>query len=458
MDLLVKLRKRLQELLTEMRGYQTIIDTERRALTTEEHTKFAALETEYDSVAADIEREERLRSREAAAAVHQNEPPAETRSVSGDGEHEVRGTESASGSHQRSQGRRPAGPFTSFGDQIQAVIRAGTPGGQLDQRLLQVRAPSGMNETVGFDGGYLVQQDFITDLQQSAFETGILSRRARRLPTSGNSNGIKINLVDERSRANGSRNGGILGYWVGEGEQKPSSKPKIRQASLQYKKLVGLCYLTDELMEDTVALDSWLRQAFADEFGFLLDEAIMNGSGVGQPLGIMNSPALITVSGESMQAAANLSYLNIVKMYARMYARGAGSAEWFHNQEVFPALALMPFDDAATDKSPVYLPANSAAGRPNGELLGRPMSPIEQASALGTVGDLNFFDLSQYLLIEKGPMQSASSIHVRFEYDEQVLRFVMRVDGQPLWVSAVTPYKGTNTVGPFVTLGTRNGS
>ena len=65
-------------------------------------------------------------------------------------------------------------------------------------------------------------------------------------------------------------------------------------------------------------------------------------------------------------------------------------------------------------------------------------------------------DLSQYLMIEKGGIQSAASIHVQFLTDETVFRFVLRTDGEPVWNSAVTPFTGTNTLSPFVVLDTRS--
>ena len=59
-------------------------------------------------------------------------------------------------------------------------------------------------------------------------------------------------------------------------------------------------------------------------------------------------------------------------------------------------------------------------------------------------------------LIDKGGMKAASSIHVRFLYDENVFRFIYRVDGKPIWNKPLTPYKGSASVSPFVTLAKRN--
>ena len=74
---------------------------------------------------------------------------------------------------------------------------------------------------------------------------------------------------------------------------------------------------------------------------------------------------------------------------------------------------------------------------------------------MGAKGDIILDDLSQYLLVDKGGINAASSIHVRFLYDENVFRFTYRVDGQPIWNAPITPYKGAGTLSPFVTLAAR---
>jgi HK97 family phage major capsid protein len=101
------------------------------------------------------------------------------------------------------------------------------------------------------------------------------------------------------------------------------------------------------------------------------------------------------------------------------------------------------------------MPAGGISGSPFNTILGRPLIPIEQASTLGTVGDLVLADLSQYVIIEKDGLQAASSMHVRFIYDEMTFKFTMRVNGQPKLKSAITPANGTNTQSPFVALATR---
>ena len=338
--------------------------------------------------------------------------------------------------------------FASFGEQLMAAYRAATPGGKVDERLT-TRAASGLNESTPSDGGFLVQQDFVTELLKRTYETGILASKVKKIPISTNANGMKINAIDEDSRANGSRWGGVQTYWEGEADEITASKPKFRQMELSLKKLTGLCYATDELLQDAAALEAVIRQAFAEEFGFKIDDAILSGSGEGEPLGILNSGAIVTVAKEASQTDI-ITVENLIKMWNRLWSRSRANAVWYINQELEPYLYTLKIGD-----KPVYIPAGSLSEKPYGTLFGRPVVPIEQCSAAGEVGDIILADIGQYLLIDKGGVKSASSIHVRFLYDENVFRFIYRVDGKPIWTKPLTPYKGSATVSPFVTLAKR---
>ena len=338
--------------------------------------------------------------------------------------------------------------FNSFGEQLLAAYRAAAPGGKIDERLT-TRAASGLNESTPSDGGFLVQQDFVTELLKRTYETGILASRVKKIPISTNANGIKINAVDEESRANGSRWGGVQTYWEGEAEELTASKPKFRQMELSLKKLTGLCYATDELLQDAAALEAVIRQAFAEEFGFKIDDAILDGSGEGEPLGILNSGAIVKVEKEKDQTDI-ITVENLIKMWNRLWARSRANAVWYINQELEPYLYTLKLGD-----KPVYIPAGGLSEKPYGTLFGRPVIPLEQCNAAGEVGDIILADIGQYLLIDKGGVKAASSIHVRFLYDENVFRFIYRVDGKPIWNKPLTPYKGSASVSPFVTLAKR---
>jgi HK97 family phage major capsid protein len=51
-----------------------------------------------------------------------------------------------------------------------------------------------------------------------------------------------------------------------------------------------------------------------DEIAFRLDDAIINGTGAGQPLGVINAASTVTVSKESGQAADTVVFENCLKI------------------------------------------------------------------------------------------------------------------------------------------------
>jgi HK97 family phage major capsid protein len=286
--------------------------------------------------------------------------------------------------------------------------------------------------------------------------------RARNFTITTNANGIKFNGIDETSRANGSRWGGVSVYMGDEAETVTASKPKFGKIEMNLKKLFGLCYITDEQLEDASITESVTRQAFAEEFAFKLDDLAFRGTGAGAPLGILNAPCTVSVAKETSQPAATIMYENVSKMRVRMPARSFAKAVWFVNIDTYPSLEKMviPHKNVAGTENvsgqAVWTPANGAAGFPNGAIFGRPVVPIEHCETLGTVGDIVLADMGMYYTIGKGGLQSAVSMHVKFLTGEQAFRWTLRIDGQPALKSAITPFKGTGTLSPFVTLATRS--
>ncbi len=348
----------------------------------------------------------------------------------------------------------PALHFMTLGEQLRAVAHyfMSRDPGAIDPRL--VRAPTGAGEIDPSAGGFLVQTDFATAVFMRAYDMGEILSRVQKMPLSTAANSIKIPAVDETSRATGSRWGGVQSYWIAEGVAPTTTKPKFRLVELDLKKLASLMYVTDELLADTSVLTTIAGQAFSEEIMFMTEDGIFEGTGAGQPLGVMNSPALVTQAKEIGQATKTIVYENITNMWSHCWIRSQSDAIWFVNQDTIPQLQGISLAIGSAG-SPAYLPPGGLSGLPYGTLLGRPVIPIEYASTLGTVGDITLQDLSQYVLADKGGVQAASSMHVAFNTDEMVFRFTYRVDGEPIWHAPLTPFKGLSTKSPFVALATR---
>ena len=346
------------------------------------------------------------------------------------------------------------GGFMNFADFCNSVYKAQVDGytEKMTGWVGYAKAATGMGEIVGSDGGFLVPTEFRNTLLRDSLEASIVRPRATILPMQ--TNAIKIPVIQETTRQ-GSVYGGIIIYRPGEGSSKTASKPKLGQIELNLHKLVGLCYVTDELLEDSpITLAPLLTTLFSEAIAFQEDDDFINGTGAGMSLGILNSPALVTQTAQGGQAANTIVSENIVKMWSRMKPRSHANSVWMANSDTFPQLALMTID-VGTGGSNVGL-VQRLPGSPDVTLMGRPLILTEHAQTLGDKGDIILGDWRQYLIGNKANgLQGASSIHLKFDQDETAFRFVKRVDGQPWELSARTPRNSDVTLGSFIVMAAR---
>ena len=300
-------------------------------------------------------------------------------------------------------------PFATLGEQLHAIYRAGSnPQIAPDPRLVAINeyaarqaAAAGAGESIGADGGFLVQSDLAATITQRVYNEGVLANACTFIDVGAGFNGVKVPLLNETSRADGSRFGAVRAYWLDEGTAITASRPKYAQTLIELKRLAGLFYATDDLLQDSVAVNSITDAAFTAELAFALDDSIINGTGSGRPQGILNANATVSVAKETGQAASTVLSENIWKMYARLWAPSMGRAKWFINQDVLPQIFQLK-QDVGTGGVPMYMPPGGISAAPHGTLMGRDIVPIEHAATLGTVGDIMLADLSQYLLARKG--------------------------------------------------------
>ena len=261
---------------------------------------------------------------------------------------------------------------------------------------------------------------------------------------------------DDSDRSDGAVVGGVQVFWRAEAATVTATQPKLEIFDLRLQDLMGLSYVTGRLLQDAVALGPFLANSFATGFAFKIDDGMLNGTGVGQLQGVLTAGngARITVTKESGQATASLDIENVRKILNRTSPMSRTNGVFVMNLDLEPQLWGMT-QVVGTGGVPVYMPAGGVSVAPFGTLFGRPIMISEHAPAAGTAGDISFQDFSQYMVIDKGGVQAAESMHVRFIYDEQTFRFIQRINGAPIWRTPKTRHKGTNTVSPHVMLGAR---
>jgi HK97 family phage major capsid protein len=290
------------------------------------------------------------------------------------------------------------------------------------------------------------------DIWQKVQAEENLLTRCTQLVTDGNSM-----MIPKDETTPWQTTGGVQVYWEGEAQAPSASKPAFEMGALRLSKLMALVPISEELTTDASGLESWLRAKAPGKMAAKLNTAIVAGTGVGQPLGIIPGysavgNSVVQVSKETSQPADTVWMTNIEKMYARMYAPWRRNAVWLINQDIEPSLAGMAFQATGassalpgTSAVPAYLPAGGLSTSPYATLKGRPVVPIEACSAIGDLGDIIFVDLSQYWALTKaGGIQTDTSIHLYFDQALTAFRFIFRVNGQPAWSSTITRQNGSS--------------
>lgn len=455
-DAIEKLQERMLDLQDEATNLQARADAEGRDLTDDEQKELDRIFASFEEVEGQIERRNRIAEQSAkltASLGRKVKPAAE------DDDEPV--APRAQRKAVRVEGGLPNGStrnswgFRTFGE-FAAAVRQGARG-NVDPRLIANAPSTYSTEGVGADGGFAVPPDFRTSIMEKVMGEASLLGRTDVLTTGSNSVTIPTDETTPWQTT-----GGVQAYWEGEGNQITQSKLSLKSDTVRLNKLTALVPVTEELLEDAPTLDGYLRRKVPEKFDFALNLALLQGSGVGRPMGILNADCTVSVAKETSQAADSVVSANILKMYSRMYAPCRSNAVWLINQDIEQQLMQMTINVknvAGTENvggSAVYIPPGGLSASPFGTLLGRPVIPTQACETLGDKGDIIFADLSKYLSVVKtGGVRQDVSMHLWFDYDMTAYRFIFRVGGQPWWSSAISPRDGANTLSCFVTLAER---
>ncbi len=348
--------------------------------------------------------------------------------------------------------------FGNLAEQLRAVKNAAV-NGKVDDKLARLNnqvynAALGANESLPEEGGYVVQSDFATNMMDSAISAGQILSKVDKYEISGSSNRVEFTEIDETSAAS-TVYGGVQVYWASEAAAVTATKPKLKDVEIKLQKLMGIAYATYELDQDSNFTSQLYTKAFTLAIQRELENTIVSGNGAGKPLGFLKSGALVSAAIETSQTIANgaVVWNNIVKMYNRALNSDDSNYVWLIHPDVSALLDFLSFP-VGTGGVPVYLPASIPGSVAT--MKGHSIIQSDQCSAVGTIGDINYVDLSQYMLITKGGVQADSSMHVQFLTAENCFRFIFRANGQPKKNKALTIKNSSNTRSSFVTLAVRS--
>jgi len=304
-----------------------------------------------------------------------------------------------------------------------------------------------MTESIGSGGGFLITAEYAAKIHAVSLENEIVMPRAFVQPM--RSDETKIPAMDIGSHAS-NLYGGFTASYVSETGTITEQNPKTRQMTLSAKKLTGLLRFSAELVADVPGGEGQIINICGKGLSWYRDKAFLKGTGAGQPLGILNSPALIAVSKVSGQGKT-VVYENLTEMMGRMHAGSFKNSVWVCHQSTIPSLLRLSIAVGTGGEHVKVL--NESNG--SFTMLTRPVVFTEKTESLGTQGDILLVDFSQYCIGLRSEMRFDMSIHVGFTTDELYARLIERHDGQPLWDEPLTLEDGSTTVSPFVALESR---
>lgn len=334
--------------------------------------------------------------------------------------------------------------YRSFGEQLFDIKKASMGYGVTPSLEKSQRSILGMNTQEGADGGYAIQVDFANRIMDSMIQQSEILNRIDRYQVSANANEVYVTMVNETSTANVF--GGIQCYVVDEGATIPNTKPALKQIRLGLKKLAALAYVTDEQMRDASFTGSLLERGFALAMARQREKMIITN--------VINNAGTTTIAKESGQSAATVVGKNFLKMRNALISTSRRNAMWTMHPDVMAELPEMYLSGAHTDKF-IYMPENGISVQGYDRLFGREIIESDYCSALGTKGDVLYWNPFEYLEVFKGGVETATSIHVAFDTAQMAFRAISYVNGMCKYDQGISLVNSSTPRASYVTLATR---
>lgn len=305
--------------------------------------------------------------------------------------------------------------------------------GKADDRIIKIQNSGSANSGIGSEGGIVCPTEFSKIYWDRSLETEIIRPKATVWKMLSNERLVPMfNSQDTSTSVYG-----FISQWLPELGTANVQVPNLRGLKLKADKLGIFTSLSREISQDGLDFNKQLETALVKALGYSLDWAFLRGSGIGQPLGILNSGCKIVVPRGTLNA---VSYADLAKMHSKLLPGSFSSAFWVVNQTALEKLTLMT--DAGGNLLWSY-------GQP---LLGLPVRVTEKLPTLGSQGDVILIDPSFYCVGMRQEVQIDTSNAPGWTNDSISVRGLLRIAGLPMFSQPIKQADG-NTVSPFIILG-----
>lgn len=334
----------------------------------------------------------------------------------------------------------------TLGDFFVAVMRG-------DQKRLRevYGATKAQTEGSGAAGGFLIPEEFRPLLQNALnLNTGIPSL-VQTIPVqapSGRVPALDYTIVPTAGSGESAEAAGVGTNIRAEGGAYQEESANFEMIQFTVSDAVsGYVRVSRELSEDYAAIEAILTQRIAIAIGAKMERNILRGSGVGEPLGILNWGGLVTVD----EATDNTFVVGDADNMLARFKGVMGQPVWVIHPSIITSIAAFERGTGGA----VF--QTNISGALSQSLHGYPIIMSQHLPQVGTDGYAILADFSSYGLFARGGIYVDYSEHADFMNGNNTWRFGQRVDGKPLMTGNITLAGPGNayTVSPFVAIGNR---
>ena len=351
-------------------------------------------------------------------------------------------------------------PFKSMGHLAYDLVRGGPYGRDASDELKAWNAhcKATMNASDLEEGAALIPTEFSSTVMERLESSNTILQNAMVIPMGTNK--LDMPMITGFDESQGVVYGNTIWYWKGEEKQYTGGNFETGTVELVLRKCTGLSVVTNELTKfSPQSIEAILNRAFDKGMNFAINKAGLRGTGAGEPQGVLNAEALITIPKAVNQAADTFVYDNVLDMLAQLYSaddEALGDGYWYMNKTLLPQLGKLNVV-VGVGGAPIFI--SNVQQRPEMTLFGIPIRWSTQMSALGDVLDTAVIDWSQVLIGQPaaggpGDPSMEQSIHLYFDYDKTAFKFTFYMDIQPWWPETFKPKYGDEQ-SPYITLAAR---
>ena len=228
--------------------------------------------------------------------------------------------------------------------------------------------------------------------------------------------------------------GGASFSWISEGAQKPETEPNFQQLEINTHEIAGYTEIGERMLSrSAIDLEAVVVMLFRGGMNWAIENAVLQGTGVGQPLGIINTAGIRLVVRNT---AGQVVYIDLVNLKHAVKPNHRAGAIFGVEDSVEQGLELQ----VDGQNRPLF--RASMANGPYDRLIGYPYTVSLNLPGMGTQGDIVFGDFGQYMLVVEEEVTVSRSEHYRFRNNVVAFKIFAVVGGRLLQPRAMAILEG----------------